>query len=133
MTGITIACLDMAGTTVADDGGVIAAFSAAIGEFGLSPGTPDYDAALTVVHRTMGQSKITVFRRLLGSEDRALRANEAFERHYAAAVAGGAVAALPGAVETMTALRAAGIKVCLTTGSPRAPGTRCSTRWPGGR
>jgi phosphoglycolate phosphatase len=122
MTGITIACLDMAGTTVADDGGVIAAFSAAIGEFGLSPGTPDYDAALTVVHRTMGQSKITVFRRLLGSGDRASRANEAFERHYAAAVAGGAVAALPGAEETMTALRAAGIKVCLTTGF--SPSTR---------
>ena len=86
MTGITIACLDMAGTTVADDGSVIAAFCAAIGQSGLSPGTPAYDAALTVVHRTMGQSKITVFRRLLGSEDLARRANEAFERHYAASV-----------------------------------------------
>jgi phosphoglycolate phosphatase len=116
MTRITVACLDMAGTTVADDGSVIAAFCAAIGQFGLSPGTPAYDEALTVVHQTMGESKITVFRRLLGSEDQAWRANEAFERHYAAEVAGGAVAPLPGATETITALRAAGIKVCLTTG-----------------
>jgi phosphoglycolate phosphatase len=116
MTPITIACLDMAGTTVADDGSVLAAFRAAIGEFGLSPGTPAYDEALAVVHRTMGQSKITVFRRLLGAEDQARRANEAFERHYADSVAGGGAAALPGAVETITALRAAGIKVCLTTG-----------------
>ena len=30
MTSITIACLDMAGTTVADDGSVMAAFTAAL-------------------------------------------------------------------------------------------------------
>jgi hypothetical protein len=32
-TRITVACLDMAGTTVADDGSVIAAFSAAVEQF----------------------------------------------------------------------------------------------------
>jgi hypothetical protein len=42
---ITVACLDMAGTTVADDGSVIAAFSAAVEQFGLPEGTPDYDEA----------------------------------------------------------------------------------------
>ena len=36
---ITIACLDMAGTTVADDGAVLAAFAAAIGRCGLAEGT----------------------------------------------------------------------------------------------
>ena len=34
MRQITVACLDMAGTTVADDGCVLAAFLAAVAEFG---------------------------------------------------------------------------------------------------
>ena len=32
MTRITVACLDMAGTTVADDGTVLEAFAAAVAE-----------------------------------------------------------------------------------------------------
>ena len=70
----------------------------------------------------MGQSKIEVFRRLLGSEDSAWRANQIFEESYAESVRTGMVVPLQGAVETMTALRAAGIKVCLATGF--APVTR---------
>ena len=35
MMNITVACLDMAGTTVADDGSVMAAFGAAAAEFGI--------------------------------------------------------------------------------------------------
>ena len=38
MTGITVACLDMAGTTVADDGTVLEAFAAAVA--GICPGPP---------------------------------------------------------------------------------------------
>src|SRR5258708_5730535 len=119
---ITVACLDMAGTTVADDGSVIAAFSAAAEQFGLPAGTPGYDEALAFVHQTMGQSKIEVFRHILGAEDAAQKANAAFEEHYAASVRAGAVVPLPGAAETLTALRAAGIRVCLATGF--SPGTR---------
>jgi phosphoglycolate phosphatase len=70
----------------------------------------------------MGQSKIEVFRRILGSEDRAQEANRAFENTYARSVREGLVSPLPGAAETITALRAAGIKVCLATGF--APATR---------
>jgi phosphoglycolate phosphatase len=119
---ITVACLDMAGTTVADDGSVIAAFSAAVEQFGLPPGTPGYDEALAYVRRTMGQSKIEVFRHVLGNHEAAQRANGAFEEHYAASVRAGAVAALPGAEATFAALRAAGIKICLATGF--SPATR---------
>jgi phosphoglycolate phosphatase len=122
MSQITTACLDMAGTTVADDGSVLAAFAAAIGRFGLVPGVPGYDDALAVVHATMGQSKIEVFRRILGAEASAQQANRVFEESYAASVRAGLVAPLPGAVETITALRAAGIRVCLATGF--SPGTR---------
>jgi phosphoglycolate phosphatase len=118
---ITVACLDMAGTTVADDGSVIAAFSAAVGQFGLPRGTPGYDQALAYVRQTMGQSKIEVFRHILGAQE-AQQANAAFEEHYAQSVRAGQVAPLPGAAETLTALRAAGIKVCLATGF--SPATR---------
>jgi phosphoglycolate phosphatase len=119
---ITVACLDMAGTTVADDGSVMTAFGAAAAEFGLVPGAPGYDLAITFVQDTMGQSKIEVFRQLLGSEERAQRGNSIFEQTYADEVSAGHVAPLPGALETMTVLRAAGIKVCLATGF--APVTR---------
>ncbi len=122
MTAITIACLDMAGTTVADDGSVLAAFSAAMEQSGLGPGVTGFDEASAIVHETMGQSKIEVFRRILGSEHAAQDANAAFEQHYAASVRAGAIAPLPGAAETVIALRAAGIKVCLATGF--SPATR---------
>jgi len=116
MNRITTACLDMAGTTVADDGSVMGAFTAAMRQSGLWPGVPGYDQASTIVHETMGQSKIGVFRRILGTEPAAQEANRAFEQHYAASVRAGAIAPLPGAAETIIALRAAGIKVCLATG-----------------
>jgi len=122
MRQITVACLDMAGTTVSDDGSVLAAFTAAVAEFGLVPGAAGYDEAITVVQDTMGQSKIDVFRRLLDGEDTAQEANRLFEANYAESVRAGLVTPLPGALETITALRAAGIKVCLCTGF--APATR---------
>jgi phosphonatase-like hydrolase len=122
MLQTTVACLDMAGTTVSDDGSVLAAFRAAVAEFGLVPGAAGYDDAIAAVQETMGQSKIEVFRRLLDGEDRAQRANHLFEASYAESVQAGLVAPLPGALETITALRAAGIKVCLCTGF--APVTR---------
>src|ERR1700744_1725763 len=116
----TIACLDMAGPTVADDGVVMDAFESAISGRGLS--ADGYEQAMKDVRATMGQSKIEVFRRVLGDEDAAVDANQAFENHYERAVRAGAVAPLPGAVEAMAALRAAGLKVCLLTGL--SPSTR---------
>jgi phosphoglycolate phosphatase len=122
MSRITTACLDLAGTTVADDGSVLAAFTAAVAAQGLIPGTSGYAGAMAIVHATMGQSKIEVFRQILGSAAAAREANGVFEARYAGAVRAGLVAPLPGAAETITALRAAGIRVCLATGF--APPTR---------
>lgn len=122
MSSITIACLDMAGTTIADDGSVLAAFDAALVRFGPAAGTPAYAEAMRTVHATMGQSKIDVFRQILGDEASAWQANEVFEERYADAVAAGQVSALPGAVETITRLSDAGVQVCLLTGF--SPATR---------
>jgi phosphoglycolate phosphatase len=120
MNAITVACLDMAGTTVLDDGTVLAAFSAAVAEQNLPLAA--YNQAMKAVQSTMGQSKIEVFRRVLGDEDAAQQANAAFEGHYAAAVRAGRVAPLPGATEVFQACREAGVRVCLATGF--SPATR---------
>jgi phosphoglycolate phosphatase len=114
MTDITVACLDMAGTTVRDDGAVLDAFSSALGTQNLPAAA--YNQAMTDVRSSMGQSKIEVFRRILGGEQAAQQANEAFEDHYAAAVHAGHVAAMPGATDVFKACRDAGIRVCLATG-----------------
>ena len=114
MTRITVACLDMAGTTVADDGTVLEAFAAAVGDLPADA----FERAMTAVRSSMGQSKIEVFRRILGDEAAARKANEAFEDHYAAAVRRGAISAVPGAEDTIMRLRDTGVRVCLATGGP---------------
>ena len=122
MTGMRteIVVLDMAGTTVADDGVVEDAFTAAIGELGVHEGSERFDAMFRHVRDTMGQSKITVFRALLdGDEDGAQRANAAFERHYSDFVHNGRCEPVPGAVEAIAEMRAAGRKVALVTGFAR--------------
>lgn len=115
-----LACLDMAGTTVGDEGLVERAFTAAVQSLGTVPGTDRYDEMLAVVRETMGQSKITVFRRLFdGDESVARQANKAFEAAYADLVQAGAVRPISGALETIRVLRANGMKVVLSTGFAR--------------
>ncbi|MFB0626455.1 phosphonatase-like hydrolase [Streptomyces sp. AB3(2024)] len=111
--------LDMAGTTVADGGLVERAFEHAAGRLGVEPGSADHAAKLRYVRDTMGESKISVFRHLFGTEELARRANSAFEQAYGELVDGGLVAPLPGARETIEELRADGRTVVLTTGFAR--------------
>lgn len=114
---IRLAVLDMAGTTVADDGLVERAFTAAIAEVGVAESDDAYPRLLDHVRRTMGESKITVFRALLnGDEDRAQRANHAFENAYGELVSGGECAGIDGAVDSVERLRNSGVAVALTTG-----------------
>jgi phosphoglycolate phosphatase len=114
MSRITVACLDMAGTTVRDDGTVMAAFTSAIAAQNLP--VRAFSQAMRDVRSSMGQSKIEVFRRILGDERAAQQTNEAFEHHYAAAVQAGQVAAMPGAEQVFKTCRDAGVRVCLATG-----------------
>ncbi|GAB2748926.1 phosphonatase-like hydrolase [Salinifilum aidingensis] len=114
---IRLAVLDMAGTTVADGGLVEQAFTAAIAEVGVTESDEAYPRMLDHVRRTMGESKITVFRALLdGEEDRAQRANRAFENTYGELVSGGRCAGIDGAAEAVEQLRSSGVQVALTTG-----------------
>jgi len=113
---IQLAVLDMAGTTVADDGLVISSFEAAATAAGIPADGPDREHARQYVLDTMGQSKIEVFRNLCGTEELARQANAAFESAYAAAVDEGHASAVDGAAEAIGRLRDAGVKVALTTG-----------------
>jgi phosphonatase-like hydrolase len=120
-TRITVLCLDMAGTTVRDDGTVMTAFTAALAERNL-PAAACHEAMKYVI-ATMGQSKIEVFRHVMGGDEAAAQqVNASFERHYAAAVAAGDIAPLPGAEPLFAACRDAGVRVCLSTGF--SPATR---------
>lgn len=114
---IALACLDMAGTTVSDDGLVMSAFQAALEEIGV-PDPAAREQMADYVAATMGESKITVFRALLDSEEEAQEANLAFESAYARLI--DKVEPLPGASEALAALRRAGIRTALTTGFSRA-------------
>ncbi|OQS15326.1 haloacid dehalogenase [Nocardia donostiensis] len=125
---IDLAVLDMAGTTVADGGLVLRAFEAAATAAGLAAEGPQRERARRYVLDTMGQSKITVFRALLdGDEDRAQLANRAFEDAYDALIDEVEIAPIPGATEAIRSLRAAGVKVALTTGFSRGTQDRLLT------
>ena len=114
MTPYDVAVLDMAGTTIRDDGLVEEAFIAAVGAD---------EAQLRYVRDTMGESKIAVFTHLYdGDRARAEQANQAFEQAYADRVATAGVEPVRGAADAFDRLRANGIKVALTTGF--APATQ---------
>ena len=116
-TPFELVVLDLAGTTVADDGLVEAAFARA---WDRVLDTEDgRAAALAHVRATMGQSKIDVFRALV-DERLAQEINVAFEDAFRALIAEGRCEEIPGAHETIEALRSRGLKIAFTTGFARA-------------
>jgi phosphonatase-like hydrolase len=115
---IELICLDMAGTTVNDQGLVLRAFRRTIDELGVSG--DDAISAEAYVIETMGQSKIEVFNELF--DERAELANDAFERHFVEGAFEVGVSEVPGARATIEELTSRGVGVALTTGF--SPGTR---------
>lgn len=119
---IELVVLDMAGTTVRDDGVVERAFARANERTGVAARMP-WEEALAYVRDTMGRSKLDVFTHLSGGDtELAARAADAFEIAYAEIAAEDGVEAIPGAAELISTLRDSGLKVALTTGF--APKTR---------
>ena len=122
MTSIELVVLDMAGTTVRDDGVVEQAFQRAAERTGVADRMP-WDDALQYVRDTMGQSKIEVFTHLSGGDRAAAeRATAAFEGAYDEIVAEQGAEEIPGARAAIEQLKASGVQVALTTGF--APVTR---------
>jgi phosphoglycolate phosphatase len=113
---IQLAVIDMAGTTVADDGLVVSAFEAAATSAGVPEAGEEREKARQYVIDTMGQSKISVFRALFATEELAQQANAAFEQAYERLIDEGKAAPIDGAAQAITRLRVAGVRVALTTG-----------------
>jgi phosphoglycolate phosphatase len=118
---ITLACLDLAGTTVADGDTVETAFAEAIATLGVVSGTGAYERAMTRIREFRGRPKIEIFRELFpGDEARARAGNLAFERSYDAAVDRVGLSPVPGAEYAIDKLTGSGVRVCLVTGFSRS-------------
>ncbi|MEI3849496.1 MULTISPECIES: phosphonatase-like hydrolase [unclassified Microbacterium] len=119
---VELVVLDMAGTTVLDDGIVERAFQRAAERTGVADRMP-WPEALQYVRDTMGQSKIDVFTHLAGGDRAAAeRATAQFEDAYAEIVSEDGAHEIPGAAAAIRTFRAQGIAVALTTGF--SPATR---------
>ncbi|NMH96365.1 HAD family hydrolase [Pseudonocardia acidicola] len=112
-----VAVLDMAGTTVADDGMVFDAVRTALRAVRIVPEGPRFPALRRQAEATMDRSTIAVFGELLdGDMHRARRANAAFEACFETQLRAGRIHEVPGARAAMSALRAAGLTVVLSSG-----------------
>ena len=116
---IQMVALDVAGTTVNDDGVVLAAFRKAFSE--VAAGLWETHEAQWVQYAidTMGQSKIKVFTELLQSPVLAAQANELFEAAYLHLIEAEGISPIEGAEALFDELRERGIPVVLTTGFSR--------------
>lgn len=108
--------LDLAGTTVVDDGLVEGAFARAWDRVRATEN--GREAALAHVRATMGQSKIEVFRAIT-DEETAQALNVAFEEAFRELIDEGQCEPIPGAEDAVETLRARGLKIAFTTGFSR--------------
>jgi len=115
----TLLVTDFAGTTMRDDGTVLAAYRVALTEFGIPFSEDDLAAR-------RGASKRAVFRELAGRtyapeevNEIAERALKRFEQALRNEYKTGDVAEVPGAENALTSLKRAGVKLALTTGFDR--------------
>jgi len=116
MASVALAVVDMAGTTVREEGVVERAFLTALGSLGV-PLRPDLDERF---RRSRGGSKLAMFAAALGGDvQRATAAHEAFKRAVIAAAERGEITPLAGAEAALLELRTMGVKVALTTGFSR--------------
>jgi phosphoglycolate phosphatase len=111
---IRLACVDMAGTVMSDDGIVMDAFTSALEAVALPEDR--FADAMTYARETMGLSKAVVFKGLLDDDELVSQALVAFDSSIESAIKEGRVSEIPGARAAMEALRAGGVKICLTTG-----------------
>jgi phosphonatase-like hydrolase len=112
-----LAVFDIAGTIVSDDGVVISSFVAAFSEVVPEIWAENDGDFLDFAHKTMGQSKIEVFRSLLGDASLADAAAEAFQAYYLKKLP--EVHLFDGVLDMFDSLRTAGIRVALNTGFNR--------------
>jgi phosphoglycolate phosphatase len=118
--GITLACCGLLGTLVTDDGQIERSFAEAIATQGVVSGTSAFARRMAQVHQARGQSPGDVMRLLFpDNEARAQAAQLAFDRALPDALRRGIMRPLPGAVQVIEQLRAAGCQICVVSSMPR--------------
>ena len=119
-TGITLVCCGLIGTLVVDDGLIERSFAEAIATQGVVSGTSAFARRMSQVHQARGRAPGDVLRVLFpDNEPRAQAAQLAFDRALPEAISRTVVEPIPGAVEALTEMRAAGRQVCVLTSLPR--------------
>jgi len=116
---VPMLALDVAGTTVQDDGVVLAAFESAFSNLVPQIWAERSEELMDYAVATMGQSKIEVFTAMLGEGAKAHMANVEFEKAYLEAIQNGGASPIDGAEEVFRVARANDIPVVLTTGFSR--------------
>jgi phosphoglycolate phosphatase len=112
--GSRLACFGLIGTTVADHGILERAYAEAIATQGVVTGTTAYARGMAQVHRSRGKAVIAVLRELFpGNEARAQAAYLAFDKSLSGSVQRLGVQPVPGAVEALDQLAAAGWRSCV--------------------
>ena len=109
---ITLAALDIAGTTVDEGGAVYRVLADVVAEHGRP-------APESEIRRWMGADKREALAALTGDAEAVERLHDRFVRRLRGAYADRPPAPLPGVPEAVTALRRSGIRVVLTTGFDR--------------
>jgi phosphoglycolate phosphatase len=114
VAGSRLACFGLIGTTVADDGILERAYAEAIATQGVVTGTTAYARGMAQVHRSRGKAVIDVLRELFPeNEARAQAAYLAFDKSLSGSVQRLGIQPVPGAVEALDELAAAGWRSCV--------------------
>lgn len=114
---IRLAIFDLAGTTIADDGLVIAAFLDAISD--IESDEKVVQNYVQTIKDTMGERKIDVFRRLFKDESIAQKAHERFVQSYLKRVQRGEIIPIEGVEALFANLKSRKIQIALNTGFNR--------------
>lgn len=117
---ITLACCGLLGTVVAETGLIERSFAEAIATQGVVTGTSAFARRMAQVHQARGQAPGDVMRQLFpDNEARAQAAELAFDRALPDAIRRAVIRPIPGAVQVLDRLHAAGCRLCVVTSLPR--------------
>jgi phosphoglycolate phosphatase len=117
---ITLACCGLLGTLVTEQGLIERSFAEAIATQGVVSGTSAFARRMAQVHQARGQAPGDVMRLLFPeNEARAQAAQLAFDRALPDAIGRVVMGPVPGAVQVLDQLRAAGCRICVVSSLPR--------------
>lgn len=118
--GIALVCCGLLGTLVAETGLMERSYAEAIATQGVVTGTSAFARRMAQVHQARGRAPGDVMRLLFpDNEARAQAAQLAFDLALPDAIGRSVIRPMPGAIQVLERLRAAGCKICVITSLPR--------------